>query len=98
MHNQSAVANAVSADRERSAAVVGLPEAKGREALARHLALTGLSVDQAKAALSAAPIDPATTSAMWDDVLASRGMTTGERVLAAASPWDDVLRAKGMGA
>jgi hypothetical protein len=89
--------DAVKAERNRIAAIVALPEAKGREGLARTLATTGLSVDQARAALAAAPIDPAAVSAMWDAALTSRGMKVGaEAGKASASPWDDVLRAKGM--
>lgn len=87
---------AVKADRDRIAAISALPEAKGREGLAMTLATTGLSVDQARAALAAAPIDPAAASAMWDDVLLSRGMKIGAQGADDASPWDDVLRAKGM--
>lgn len=50
------VAQAISADRARSAAIRGCDEAKGREKLADHLALnTAMSADEAKAILSAAP-------------------------------------------
>lgn len=91
----TAATDAVKAERNRVAAIVALPEAKGREGLARTLATTGLSVDQARAALAAAPIDPAAVSAMWDAALTSRGMQIGASA-PSASPWDDVLRAKGM--
>lgn len=50
-----ATASAVKADRERRAAIMALPEAKGREALAEHLFNKGDSVDDAKATLAAAP-------------------------------------------
>ena len=92
---QTAAAIAVKADRERIAAIMTHPEAKGREGLASTLATAGLSVDQAKAALAVAPIGPAAVTAMWEGVLASRGMTSSQRILAAASPWDDVMQRKG---
>lgn len=49
------VATAVKADRERSASILALDEAKGREALAQHLAKEGMSVDGAKAILAVSP-------------------------------------------
>jgi hypothetical protein len=91
----SAATIAVKAERDRIAAIIALPEAKGREGLARTLATTGLTVDQARAALAAAPIDPAAVSAMWDSVLASRGMRTGAQALGEASAWDDIMARKG---
>ena len=50
-----AAADAVRADRERRGAIMALPEAKGREALAEHLYMSGSTADQAKATLSVAP-------------------------------------------
>lgn len=50
------VAEAVSADRERRAAIMSLEEAKGREALAEVLAAEGMAAEKAKALLAAAPI------------------------------------------
>lgn len=50
-----ATASAVKADRERRAAIMALPEAKGREALAEHLFNKGESVDDAKATLAVSP-------------------------------------------
>lgn len=47
--------DAVKADRDRRVAIIALPEAKGREALAEHLFAKGDSVDDAKATLSASP-------------------------------------------
>lgn len=52
----STAAEAVAAERRRLSAVCALPEAKGREDLAMHLATTTeTTVDQIKAALAAAP-------------------------------------------
>lgn len=52
----AAVAAALKADRARMAGIKSCEEAKGREALAEHLALnTDMSVDEAKAILAAAP-------------------------------------------
>lgn len=49
-------AEARKAERERVSAIIGCEEAKGREGLAQHFAAnTDLTVDQAKAALAAAP-------------------------------------------
>ena len=50
-----AAADAVRADRERRGAIMALPEAKGREALAEHLYMSGSTADQAKATLAVAP-------------------------------------------
>lgn len=49
------IAAAVKADRERCKAIAELPEAKGREKLAASLADKGMSVDEAKELLAAAP-------------------------------------------
>jgi len=92
-------ADAAASERARLAAIIALPEAKGREGLALALATTtDMTVDQVKVALVAAPVsvagaraadsdiglsvDPGksqqqnsqNTSAMWDNVLTSRGM------------------------
>lgn len=49
-------AEAVAADRQRVAGIMALDEAKGREALAQHFALsTGMSVDEARSALAVSP-------------------------------------------
>lgn len=48
--------DAVAADRQRRTAIMALPEAKGREALADHLhASTDMTVEQVKATLAVAP-------------------------------------------
>jgi hypothetical protein len=95
----TAATNAVKADRERMAAIVAHPEAKGREELAMHLAMsTDMTVDQVSAALASAPLSAAAVSALWDAALTSRGMTVGANaaVATSASLWDNVLAAKGM--
>jgi hypothetical protein len=46
---------AVRSERERCAAILALPEAKGREAAAQAAVAHGLTVEAAKAVLSAAP-------------------------------------------
>jgi ATP-dependent Clp protease protease subunit len=51
----TAAMDAVKADRERRAAIMALPEAEGRTALAEHLYAKGESVDDAKATLAASP-------------------------------------------
>jgi hypothetical protein len=90
---QTAAAGAVLAERNRIAAIIALPEAKGREDYATKLAMTtDLSVDQVKAKLAAE------TSALWDGVLTSHGMKLGANAAsdtASASPWDGVMRQKG---
>ncbi len=53
--NTAAIAEAVKADRARCKAIAELPEAKGREKLAASLAEKGMSVDEAKELLAAAP-------------------------------------------
>lgn len=53
--NSAAIAEAVKADRARCKAIAELPEAKGREQLASKLADQGMSVEQAKDLLAAAP-------------------------------------------
>lgn len=96
---QTAAAVAIKADRERMAAISALPEAKGREGLAMHLATTTeMTVDQVKASLASAPLDAAAVAAMWDAALTSRGMKVGAGAAgdSAASAWDSVLRMKGM--
>lgn len=53
----TAASDAVKADRERRTAIMALPEAEGRAALAEHLhASTDMSVDEVKATLAAAPV------------------------------------------
>jgi hypothetical protein len=49
-------ASAIVAERERIGAILGCEEAKGREGLAQHFAMkTGMSAEDAKVALAAAP-------------------------------------------
>lgn len=50
-----AATQAVTADRERRGAIMALDETKGREALADHLYMTGMTVDAARATLAVSP-------------------------------------------
>ncbi|MEW6121640.1 MAG: head maturation protease, ClpP-related [Pseudomonadota bacterium] len=54
LRSENAKLTAAATDRERRDAVLALPEAKGREALAQVLADSGLTAEKAKAALAAA--------------------------------------------
>lgn len=58
---------AASSENERIMGILDLPEAKGREALARHLAKRGESVEDAKAMLAVAPDGEASTSTSDSD-------------------------------
>lgn len=59
-----AAQEARTAERARVSGILGCEEAKGRELLANHFAMnTGMSVDEAKAALAAAPKATAATAA-----------------------------------
>lgn len=49
------VADGIAADRARSASILACDEAKGRESLAQHCAEQGMSLEQAKGILAAAP-------------------------------------------
>lgn len=73
----TAAYEAVKADRERRAAIMALPEAKGREALAEHLhASTEMTVEQVKSALAAAPAvqtEPQPSQAAYDQSRAAAG-------------------------
>ena len=51
-----ATADALKADRDRRAAIMALPETKGREALAEHLYGAGQTAEQAKVTLAFAPV------------------------------------------
>lgn len=73
----AARAEAVQADRARRTAIMALPEAKGREALADHLySSTDMAVDVVKAALAAAPTaaEPAPAPAPEAANLATAGL------------------------
>ncbi|GGF56657.1 hypothetical protein GCM10007301_15430 [Azorhizobium oxalatiphilum] len=55
LREENAKLTAEKGDRERRDAIAALPEAKGREAMAKALADSGVSIEQAKAGLAAAP-------------------------------------------
>jgi signal peptide peptidase SppA len=61
---QDQIAAAIKADRQRISAILALDEAKGREKLAQHLANEGMSVEAAKAALTASPKASSLSNAM----------------------------------
>lgn len=58
LHAENADLKKTADARARTDAIMALPEAKGREALAQVLAAADMSVDQAKAALAAAAPAP----------------------------------------
>lgn len=91
-------ADAVKAERDRFAAIVALPEAKGREGLAQTLATTtDMSVDQVKAALASAPIATAAGRAGGSDIgLSVEQPAPGKDNADASSLWDKALASRGM--
>lgn len=93
---------AVTAAKQRIAAILALPEAKGREALAQELALgTDLSVDQAKSLLEKSPEAKAGTGfaaamqAQGNPSLGTQGPaagnTTGGGDQAVSASWADSI-------
>src|SRR5690606_38339518 len=75
-------AEAAAPERQRVAGIVGCDDAKGRETLANHFAFnTNMSVDEAKAALAAAPkaeaAAPAAPAAPGASALAAAMAATG---------------------
>ncbi|MCK1424599.1 MULTISPECIES: hypothetical protein [unclassified Bradyrhizobium] len=95
---QAAVAAAVADERRRLAAIMGAPEAAGREGLALTLATTtSQSVDQARAALAAATAVPASGRAGASPLGLSIAQPTAEASGAdASSLWDKSLASRGM--
>lgn len=84
---QTTDASAVDAERDRVMGILGLPEAKGREALANKLAGTaGMSVEAAKDLLSAAP---EAVSQRDDAALAALGQQHGSSLSADNGEQDD---------
>lgn len=76
----SAIAAAVTAEKDRMSGILALDEATGRETLANHFAMkTSMSVEDAKAALAAAPLAaaPAVAETPATDPLASAMTATG---------------------
>ncbi|OYX12925.1 MAG: peptidase S14 [Rhizobiales bacterium 32-66-8] len=77
LRSENAALTAAATDRERRDAVLALPEAKGREALAQVLAEAGLTAEKAKAALVVAGTSPADENADLPDPQAyERGRVT----------------------
>lgn len=95
---RTAVAVAVKRDRARTAAILGMPEAAGREGLAQTLATTtDMSFDQVKAALAAAPVAPAAGRAGTSDIgLSVEQPAPGKDNAEASSLWDKSLASRGM--
>ena len=91
-------ADAIRAERNRLAAITSLPEAKGREGLAMSLATTtDLTVDQAKAALAAAPA-AANTSARAGDtgLVVDQGEQLQQNSRDVSAMWDTALASRGL--
>ena len=85
----AAVAAAVAADRARIASITGCDEAKGRDALACHIAMnTDMDLDAAKAMLAAAPFATA-------EPVADTGKTPFDAAMSGTSP--DVAAENGGG-
>ncbi|MGY4355533.1 hypothetical protein QA633_43630 [Bradyrhizobium barranii] len=96
--NVLAAAATIKAERNRFAAILALPEAKGREGLAVTLATTtDMSVDQIKAALAAAPAAVSVTRAGDTGIGLSvdQGKQQQNRQDASAL-WDAALTSRGM--
>jgi signal peptide peptidase SppA len=91
-------ADAVKADRERTAAITALPEAKGREATAMHLAMTtDMTVDQVKAALATIPAAAVARAADADIGLSvDTGADAVKSGQNASALWDAALTSRGM--
>ncbi|MVT69983.1 hypothetical protein GPL21_33405 [Bradyrhizobium pachyrhizi] len=87
------------AERARIHAVTSLPEAAGREALALQLALNGLTTEQARAALLAAPV--AAVGGRAGDSSIGLALATSKpegqsNIRDVSAAWDGVLTARGM--
>jgi hypothetical protein len=74
-----AVTAAVKADRERRLQIACSPEATGRRKLATHLACaTDVTVEQARAALRMAPVDPSNEERDWSAFFAADDGKSGD--------------------
>ncbi|MET4043964.1 hypothetical protein [Bradyrhizobium sp. RT6a] len=96
--NVPAMAGTIKAERDRFAAILALPEAKGREGLAVTLATTtDMSTDQVKVALAAAPAAVAGERAGDTDIGLSvdqgKQQQTRQNV---TDMWDAALTSRGM--
>lgn len=96
--NVLAAAATIKAERNRFAAILALPEAKGREVLAVTLATTtDMTVDQIKAALAAAPAAVAGTRA--GDAEGGLSVDQGKQQQnsqSVSAMWDAALTSRGM--
>ncbi|WP_027057376.1 head maturation protease, ClpP-related [Mesorhizobium loti] len=84
-------AEAIAADRARRASVMALEEVKGRESLADTLCATQLSVEEIKAALSAAPKAAANQGDYEQRRLAAAGLAQPGTVEKADHGWGSVV-------
>jgi signal peptide peptidase SppA len=85
-------ATGAKAERERIKGIMSLEEAKGREAAAFAFATsTGMSVDEAKAALAGMPKAEPGRAGSTALGLSVEQSPTGSQQTAAASAWDDVI-------
>lgn len=88
----AATASAVKADRDRRAAIMALPEAAGRGALAEMLFTDGFDVEKAKAYLGAAPVAAVTSAEDKSDAyeatrLAGAALNNGAPTADAKPAW-----------
>lgn len=97
---QTAVRQALAADRQRHRTILALPEARGRKKLAEQLFLTERSVDEIRAELAAAPTDARAKS----DAVAKRAVANhrgeplpGQKPSATTLRVVASLRARGFG-
>lgn len=92
--NVLAAAATIKAERNRFAAILALPEAKGREGLAVTLATTtDMSADQIKVALAAAPAAVAGDTDMGQSVDQGNQQQNSQSV---SAMWDTLLTSRGM--
>lgn len=75
-----AVATALADDRARQVSIKGCEEAKGREALAEHLAVTGHTLESAKGILAAAPVVAPAAATPADPLAAAMAATVQPQV------------------
>lgn len=83
---------AVEADRKRTAGILALDEAKGRETTAAQLAAQGLSVDAAKAVLATIPKASSLAARAAGGIdLGGGGVTDPKSNGASTKLWDDIV-------
>lgn len=80
------MAEGATAERARVSAIMGSEEAKERPAAARALADAGVSVDQAKVALAAMPVEGKAPAPKGGEQPKGKGQTAFERMMAGGNP------------